>query len=66
MKPHKGIIRKKYIDMVKRYENTKDLAQKIQKKYMFIDWIINAKSSLTDAELEYLQQSICYVEDVND
>jgi len=66
MKPPKGIIRKKYIDMVKRYENTKDLAQKIQKKYMFIDWIINAKSSLTDAELEYLQQSICYVEDVND
>lgn len=66
MKPPKGIIRKKYIDMVKRYENTKDLAQKIQKKYMFIDWIINAKFSLTDAELEYLQQSICYVEDVND
>ena len=65
MKPPKGIIRKKYIDMVKRYENTKDLAQKIQKKYMFIDWIINAKFSLTDAELEYLQQSICYVEDVN-
>lgn len=66
MKSPKGIIRKKYIDMVKRYENTKDLAQKIQKKYMFIDWIINAKFSLTDAELEYLQQSICYVEDVND
>ena len=65
MKPPEGIIRKKYIDMVKRYENTKDLAQKIQKKYMFIDWIINAKFSLTDAELEYLQESICYVEDVN-
>lgn len=65
MKPPKGIIRQKYIDMVKRYENTKDLAQKIQKKYKFVDWIINAKFSLTDAELEYLQQSICYVEDVN-
>ena len=51
--------------MVKRYENTKDLAKKIQKKYKFIDWIINAKFSLTDAELEYLQQSICYVEDVD-
>jgi hypothetical protein len=65
MKPSKGIIRQRYIDMVKRYENTKDLAKKIQKKYKFIDWIINAKFSLTDAELEYLQQSICYVEDVN-
>ena len=65
MKPPKGIIRQKYIDMVKRYENTKDLAHKIQKKYMFIDWITNVKFSLTDAELEYLQQSICYVEDVN-
>ena len=65
MKPLKGIIRQKYIDMVKRYENTKELAQKIQKKYKFIEWIINAKFSLTDAELEYLQQSICYVEDVN-
>lgn len=65
MKPPKGIIRQKYIDMVKRYENTKELAQKIQKKYKFIEWIINAKFSLTDAELEYLQQSICYVEDVN-
>ncbi len=51
--------------MVKRYENTKDLAKKIQMKYKFMDWIINAKFSLTDAELEYLQQSICYVEDVN-
>ncbi len=65
MKPSKGIIRQKYIDMVKRYEKTKDLAKKIQMKYEFMDWIINARFSLTDAELEYLQQSICYVEDVN-
>lgn len=65
MKPSKGIIRQKYIDMVKRYEKTKDLAKKIQMNYEFMDWIINARFSLTDAELEYLQQSICYVEDVN-
>ena len=65
MKPSKGIIRQEYIDMVKRYESIKDLAKKIQMKYKFMDWIINARFSLTDAELEYLQQSICYVEDVN-
>ena len=65
MKPAKWIIRQKYIDMVKRYEDTKDLAMRIQWKHMFIDWIINNQNTLTNAELEYLQKSICYVEDIN-
>ncbi len=51
--------------MVKRYESTKDLAVKIQRKHMFIEWIIGNYNMLTDAELEYLQKSICYVEDIN-
>ncbi len=51
--------------MVKRYENTKDLAKKIQMKYKFIEWISGNHNMLTDAELEYLQKSICYVEDIN-
>lgn len=65
MKPAKWKIRQKYIDMVKRYEDTKDLAIKIQWKHMFIDWIIDNHYTLTNAELEYLQKSICYVEDIN-
>ena len=65
MKPYKWEIRQKYIDMVRRYENTKDLAQKTQMKYKFIEWINCNHNTLTDAELEYLQKSICYVEDVN-
>ncbi|MBO7538149.1 MAG: hypothetical protein J6T44_02570 [Prevotella sp.] len=51
--------------MVKRYDNTKDLAEKIQKKYKFIEWINGNHNMLTDAELEYLQKAICYVEDIN-
>ena len=62
---HKWKIRQKYIDMVKRYDNTKDLAEKIQKKYKFIEWINGNHNMLTDAELEYLQKAICYVEDIN-
>lgn len=65
MTSQKWIIRQKYIDMVKRYENTKDLAKKIQMKYMFIEWINCNHNMLTDAELEYLQKSICFVEDIN-
>jgi hypothetical protein len=62
---HKWEIRQKYIDMVRRYENTKDLAHKTQMKYKFIEWINGYHNMLTDAELEYLQKSICYVEDIN-
>ena len=65
MTPQKWMIRPKYIEMVKRFENTKDLAKKIQMKYMFIEWIKGNRNMLTDAELEYLQKSICYVEDIN-
>ncbi len=65
MLPNKWKIRQKYIDMVKRYDNTKDLAEKIQKKYKFIEWINGNHNMLTDAELEYLQKAICYVEDIN-
>lgn len=55
------VIRPKYIDLVKRYENEKDQVVKIQKKYKFIDWIKLYQSQLTDAELEYLQIKICKV-----
>ena len=65
MMPQKWIIRPKYIEMVKRYENVKDLAKKIQMKYKYIEWISGNHNILTDAELEYLQKSICYVEDIN-
>lgn len=65
MRQPQWIITQKYIDMVKRYENTKDLAKKIQMKHLFIEWINGNHNTLTDAELEYLQKSICYVEDVN-
>ena len=65
MKPYKWIISQKYIDMVKRYDKTKDFAEKIQKKHKFVEWIIDNYIKLTDAELEYLQQSICYVESIN-
>ncbi|MBR5748354.1 MAG: hypothetical protein IKY01_06155 [Prevotella sp.] len=51
--------------MVKRYDNTKDLADKIQKKHKFVEWISGNHNMLTDAELEYLQKAICYVEDIN-
>ena len=57
-------IRQKYIDMVRRYESTKDLAKKIQMKYKFVEWISGNHNMLTDAELEYLQKAICYVEDI--
>lgn len=65
MMQQKWMIRPKYIEMVKRYENVKDLAKKIQMKYMFIKWLKGNHNMLTDAELEYLQKSICYVEDIN-
>ena len=57
-------IRPKYKNMVKRYENEKDLARKIEMKHKFIHWITGNYISLTDAEIEYLQESICKVEDL--
>lgn len=56
-------IRSKYIGMVNRYENEKNLAKKIAMKYKFIAWFRDYEYRLTDAEQEYLQQSICYVID---
>ena len=64
MKPAKWIIRQKYIDMIKRYDNAKELAVKVQMKHKFIEWLRCNHNNLTDAELEYLQESICYVEDI--
>lgn len=57
-------IRPMYINMVKRYEEEKDMAIKIEMKHKFIDWIRENHTELTSAELEYLQASICYVEDI--
>lgn len=54
-------IREKFVKMVKRYENEKDLKTKIQMKYKFIDWIKTYQCELTDAEIEYLQACICKV-----
>lgn len=65
MTTQKWEIRQKYLDMVKRYDSTKDLAIRTQMKYKFIEWISGNHNMLTDAELEYLQKSICYVEDIN-
>lgn len=64
MTPPKWKIRQKYIDMVRRYKNTEDLAKKIQMKHLFIEWINGNHNMLTNAELEFLQKSICYVEDI--
>lgn len=64
MTQDKWVIRPKYIAMVKRYTETKDMAEKIMKKHKFIQWISCNHNNLTDAELEYLQKSICNVEDI--
>lgn len=58
------VIRQKYIDLAKRYTDEKDLAKKIEKKHKFIHWITCNNSTLTDAEIEFLQESICKVEDL--
>ena len=57
-------IRPQYISMVKRYENEKDAVKKIEMKHKFVSWISANHNSLTDAEIEYLQASICPVEDI--
>jgi hypothetical protein len=57
-------IRPKYISMVKRYQSEIDVAKKIEMKHKFISWISANHNSLTDAEIEYLQASICPVEDI--
>ena len=58
------VIRPKYKELVKRYENEKDLAKKIEMKHKFRHWISYFSSELTDAEIEYLQTCICRVEDL--
>ena len=55
-------IRPKYISMVNRYDMEKNAAKKIAMKYKFIDWFNGNSHLLSDAEQEYLQQSICYIE----
>lgn len=57
-------IRPQYISMVKRYENEKDTAKKIEMKHKFIEWIKVNDCVLTDAEIEYLQSCICPVDDI--
>ena len=57
-------IRPQYISMVKRYEDEKDMAKKIQMKHKFVEWISTHHHVLTDAEIEYLQAEICPVEGI--
>ena len=64
MKTESWRIRPQYISMVMRYKEEKDLAQKIEMKHKYIDWITTHHNELTDAEIEYLQASICVVEDI--
>ena len=60
------VIRQKYIDLVKRYTDEKDLAKKIEKKHKFIKWIKGYYPELTPAEIEYLMKSIAYVAEIYD
>lgn len=57
-------IRPQYISLVKRYDNEKDLAKKIEMKHKFMMWLSCNNEKLTDAEIEYLQSCICPVEDI--
>ncbi len=54
-------IRQKFIDMVNRYVTEKNAAKKTSMKYKFMEWFKGNSCSLTDAEQEYLQKSICYI-----
>lgn len=56
------LIRQKYIDMVERYQSMSNKMTKIQSKYKFVSWFKTHHYLLTDAEREYLQESITYVE----
>ena len=58
------VIRPQYMELVRRYQNEKDLARQIEMKHRFIDWIKWYHPELTSAEIEYLQKSIAYVEDL--
>ena len=60
------VIRPQYIELVKRYQNEKDLARQIEMKHKYIHWIKYYYPELTSAEIEYLMKSIAYVEDVYD
>ena len=62
MNTPKWKIRPQYISLVKRYDNEKDLAKKIEMKHKFMSWLNT--NNLTDAEIEYLQSCICPVEDI--
>lgn len=59
-------IDKKYLDMADRYVREKDTALKIQMKYRFVQWMKENSCELTDAERDYLEATICYVEDLHD
>lgn len=61
---NKWEIRPECINMVMDYENEKDLAKKVQTKYKFIEWMRENYHKLTDAEIEYLQKGICFVEEL--
>lgn len=64
MNTPKWKIRPQYISLVKRYDNEKDLAKKIEMKHKFMFWLSVNSNQLTDAEIEYLQSCICPVEDI--
>ena len=57
-------IQQKYIDMVERYNAEKNSAIQTMMKYKFRDWIIEKQYKLTEAEKEYLQKNIMFVEDL--
>lgn len=57
-------IRPQYISMVKRYEDEKNMAKKIEMKHKFVEWISTHHHVLTDAEIEYLQAEICPAEGI--
>lgn len=58
-------IRAKYIEMVHRYESEKNIVVKLQMKYKFIDWMRCNYTQLTEAEVEYLEKSITYVDEIH-
>lgn len=59
------VIRPKYEALVTRYESERNKAKKVKMKHRFIAWIMEHHNELTSAELEYLQEGITYVEDIN-
>ncbi len=58
-------IDKKYKDLVNRYKNETNTARKIEMKYKYIEWMKVYSCELTEAEIEFLEKEIAYVEDLH-